>query len=346
VTKVLVVHDSMVVQRMLARELSKAPNLEIVGTAVDSHVAHERVAELAPDVLLLDVEMARMDGLGFLEELMLRRPTPVVLVSALSAEGGPRVLRALALGAIDVVGRPSSQFTPPNLAGRLTSAVRIAATARLQPPIDPVVPPPPRALAPRRPEGGQVLCVGASTGGTRALRALLPRLPPDGPATVVAQHLPLELTTTLATHLDALGSLHVREARDGDRLEPGVALIAPGERLATVVRDGGGLVVRVTEAPMPHHRARVDALFESVASAVGSTAMGVLLGGEGRDGAAGLAALRAAGARTIAEDEATSVVREAPRAAIELGAAELTLPLGRIAEAVDRWLAATPDEVT
>lgn len=344
-TKVLVVHDSMVVQRLLAHELAKAPDLEIVGTAVDSLVAHERVAELAPDVLLLDVEMARMDGLSFLEELMLRRPTRVVLVSALSAEGGPRVLRALALGAIDVVGRPSSQFTPPNLAGRLTSAVRIAATARLQPPIDPVVPPP-RALAPRRPAAEKVLCVGASTGGTRALLALLPALPPDGPATVVAQHLPGELTTALATHLDAIGSLHVREARDGDRLEPGVALIAPGERQATVVRDGGGLVVRVSEAPLPHHRARVDALFESIASAVGSNAMGVLLGGEGRDGAAGLAALRAVGARTIAEDEATSVVGDAPRAAIELGAAELTLPLGRIAGVVDGWLAATPHEVT
>jgi two-component system, chemotaxis family, protein-glutamate methylesterase/glutaminase len=339
VTKVLVVHDSVVAQRLLTRELSKAPDLEVAGTAVDPHIARERIAELAPDVVIVDLEMARMDGLSFVEALMTENPMPVVVVGSLSAEGADKALRALTLGAIEAVARPWSQFSAPAETGRLTSAVRIAAAARAHPPWRPV---PPVQGAPALPTEDAVLCLGASTGGTRALEAIVAALPSSGPPSLIVQPLPGDLVAAFAIRLDSLCSMQVREARDGEPLLPGTALLAPRGRRTVVTRDGGRLAVRVTEAPSGDSRPGVDELFESVARHVGSAAMGVLLTGAGKDGALGLGALRSAGARTIAQDEATSVVWETPKAAIELGAVEHVLPLDQIAEAVIQWVAATP----
>ncbi len=335
--KVLIVDDSIVVQRVLTRELSKCPDIQVVGTAVDPYVARERIAELSPDVITLDIEMPRMDGLTFLEKMMRHHPMRVVVVSSLTPAGSETALRALSLGAIEVVGKPSTQFSIPDVAGRLAEAIRAAARAKLlarSPSENHAVPAAPQVLR----TTGRVLCIGASTGGTRALEDILPALPPDAVATVVVQHMPADFTGPFAKRLNDLCSMTVREARDGDPLVDGTVLIAPGGRHTTVVRNGGHYAIKITDAPpVQHHRPSVDVLFRSVAHCAGPNAMGVILTGMGADGAEGLGAMRLASARTIAQDEATSVVFGMPRVAIERGAAEVVLPLNQIASAAKQW---------
>jgi two-component system chemotaxis response regulator CheB len=332
--RVLVVDDSALVRQVLTRALAADPAIEVVGAAPDPLAARDKIKACAPDVITLDVEMPRMDGLTFLERLMRTRPMPVLMVSSLTEAGCQTTLRALELGAVDFVTKPRVGLSEAldTLGAEVVEKVKAVARARprrLQAAPDPVRPAAGGGLAGA---GELVVAVGASTGGTEALRELLGALPPDAPGLVVVQHMPEHFTRAFAERLDSLCALRVKEAEDGDRVLPGHGLVAPGNRHLRLVRDGAICRVRLSqEEPVNRHRPSVDVLFESAAHVLGPNAAGVLLTGMGQDGARGLLAMRRAGARTIAQDEASCVVFGMPREAIALGAAERVVPLGEIA---------------
>jgi len=342
--RVLVVDDSAVVRKVLSESLSRYPDIEVVGTAMDPYVARERIVELEPDVLTLDVEMPRMDGLSFLEKLMRHRPMPVVVVSTITPAQSEAAVRALALGAVEVVSKPGSAYSVPEVGVRLVHAIRAAAQSRparaATPPRGmPRVPESPTAAAAsilsRVQTTHRLLAIGASTGGTRAIERVLAELPATTPGTVIVQHMPAGFTTSFARRLDQLCAMEVREARDGDAIVPGVALVAPGNYHMIVQRSGASLQVRIKDGPQVHHqRPAVDVLFNSIARTMGRNAVGVLLTGMGADGARGMLAMREAGAHTIAQDEQSCVVFGMPREAVALGAACEVLPLDRIADGV------------
>lgn len=341
--RVLVVDDSAVVRKALAAELSRQPGIEVVGVAMDPYVARERIIELRPDVITLDVEMPRLDGLSFLQQLMKHHPLPVVIVSSLTPAHSELALRALQLGAVEVVPKPGSTYSIPDVSGRLAHAIRAAATARVH-----GAHAPQRPAAPVRPfrirTTHKLVAVGASTGGTVAIEAVLSRLPADAPGMVIVQHMPAGFTRAFAERLDQVCAMDVREAREGDQLAPGLALIAPGDRHMLLRRSGARWGVILKDGPPVHHqRPSVDVLFQSVASSAGPNALGVLLTGMGADGAEGLGAMRKSGAHTLAQDERTSVVFGMPREAIRLGAAVEVLPLGDIPRAIERFIT-TPSE--
>lgn len=346
-TKVLVVDDSALMREILGDLLTAAPDIEVVGSAGDPYTAWDKIKRVSPDVLTLDVEMPRMDGLTFLERLMSARPTPVVMVSSLTEHGCETALRALELGAVDIVAKPrfdvSSGMT--DLANELTAKVRAAGSARVATrhrptPADPGVGHPP-AAAPVLRTTHKVVVIGTSTGGTEALVAVLSALPADAPGVVAVIHMPEGFTRSYAARLDRLCAVRVAEARDGDRVLPGHVLLAPGNFHTTVTRSGVTTTVRVTAGdPVNRHRPSVDVLFASCAAALGPNAVGVILTGMGDDGARGLLAMRQAGAATVAQNEETSVVFGMPREAIAVGAADVVLPLDRIAGHVLRVAAA------
>jgi two-component system chemotaxis response regulator CheB len=332
--RVLVVDDSALMRQIMSEILSSDREIEVAGTAADPYAAWDKIERLAPDVITLDVEMPRMDGLTFLERLMRAHPMPVVMVSSLTERGCDTTLRALELGALDFVTKPRIDIErgTADLAGEIVEKVKAAARARMRP-RRMSAPAPAQPIAPVSYRGThKVIAVGASTGGTEALRELLCALPPDAPGAVIVQHMPEDFTRAFADRLDAVAGVRVAEAADGDRVLPGHALIAPGNHHMELVRSGAEYRVRVfMDQPVNRHRPSVDVLFHSCARAAGQNAVGVILTGMGRDGARGLAAMRAAGARTIAQDEATCVVFGMPKEAIALGAAELIEPLARIA---------------
>ena len=339
--RVLVVDDSALVRRVLSEELSRFPDIQVVGTAVDPYMARDRIVELKPHVLTLDVEMPRMDGLSFLAKLMKHHPLPVIVVSSLTPEDSENALRALQLGAVEVIPKPGSQFTVPDVGRRLVRAIRAASVAKVK-----------RVEEAKRGEGTptplprnletthKVLAIGASTGGTQAIERLLRDLPPNTPGTAIVQHMPPGFTTSFAERLDRICPMAVREARNGDILAPGLALIAPGGHHLLVERSGARYHVKVKSGPpVNRHKPSVDVLFQSLASSAGANAIGVILTGMGADGAKGLAELRRSGACTIAQDEDTSVVFGMPKAAIDLGGAGAVLPLQEIPRGVLRFLA-------
>jgi two-component system chemotaxis response regulator CheB len=338
--RVLVVDDSALMRQALSTLLARDPTITVVGTAPDPYIARDKILALAPDVLTLDVEMPRMDGLAFLERLMAARPMPVVMVSSLTDVGCATTLRALELGAVDFVTKPRVDLREhmSELADDVIAKVKAAAAARIgvrrpRPAAVAARPPAPRPTAMLR-TTQQVIAVGASTGGTEALREFLVALPADAPGVVIVQHMPERFTRAFAERLDGLCTVRVKEAEDGDRVLAGHALIAPGGRHLRLVRDGATYLVRVVDdPPVNRHRPSVDVLFHACAQHAGPNAVGVIMTGMGDDGARGLVAMRQAGARTLAQDEATCVVFGMPRAAIELGAVERTLPLGRLADA-------------
>ena len=337
--RVLVVDDSAVVRKVLTRELEAYPDIQVVGTAVDPYVARERIARLEPDVITLDIEMPRLDGLSFLEALMKHHPIPVVVVSSVTPENGPQALRALALGAVDVISKPGSAFTVPEVAGRLVTAVRTA--ARSKPRLKAVADAPVRHVKSSLTTTHKILAIGASTGGTQAIERVIRAFPPDAPGTVICQHMPAAFTGPFAQRLNGAAAIEVREARDGDAVLPGLALIAPGDRHMVLQRSGARYSVRVKNGPPVHHqRPSVDVLFDSVARAAGTNAAGAILTGMGADGAAGLLSMRRAGARTLAQDEATSVVFGMPKEAIRMEAAERVVPLDRVASTLFEMLEA------
>jgi two-component system chemotaxis response regulator CheB len=338
-TRVLIVDDSAVMRQMLTEILSRDPEIEVVGVAADPFVARDKIKALSPDVLTLDVEMPRMDGLSFLEKLMRARPMPVVMVSSLTEKGAATTLRAMELGAVDFVAKPKLDVRTGTLelADELVEKVKSAARAKVRSALRTERTATVSSLA----SGAllksthMVIAVGASTGGTEALREFLTPLPPDTPGIVIVQHMPANFTKSFAERLDSQCQMRVKEAEDGDRVLPGHVLIAPGNFHMRVQRSGAIYSVRVESGEaVNRHRPSVDVLFDSCADQLGSNAIGVILTGMGNDGARGMAAMRKAGARTFAQDEASCVVFGMPREAILAGGAEKVMGLHELPDAL------------
>jgi len=328
--KVLVVDDSAVVRQVLSSKISKARDIEVVGTAADPFIARDKIIALHPNVLTLDLEMPRMDGLTFLAKLMKYYPLPVIVVSSLTPRGSDAALRALELGAVDVIGKPGSSYSIGDISAELIEKVRAASTAHLLATLG--SPGESAETAPLLNMTHKVLAIGSSTGGTEAIKNVLMGLPPTAPGTVIVQHMPEHFTASFAARLNELCKIEVREGRTGDLVTPGLALLAPGNKHLVLRRSGAVFSVEVKGGPQVHYqRPSVDVLFHSVAQQAGPNALGVVLTGMGADGASGLLAMRQAGARTIAQDEQSCVVFGMPREAIRLGAAEQVVPLQEIA---------------
>lgn len=332
--RVLIVDDSAVVRKLVTEALRADPEIEVVGSAVDPYVARDKIKQLEPDVLTLDLEMPRMDGLTFLRILMEQHPLPVVIMSSLSQQGSDYALEALRLGAFDVLGKPSGAYSFGDLGAQLIARIKAAAGARLKrPPANASAPvraqPRVAAVSPR-----QVILLGASTGGTEALREVLTRLPAGLPGIAVVQHIPPVFSKAFADRLSAECAFEVREAVDGDILKPGLALIAPGNFHLLLQWVGSHYRARVTGGPQIwHQRPAVDMLFKSaVDCGAAPHAIAGILTGMGKDGAEGLLRLRERGATTFAQDEASCVVYGMPRAAWENGAAQRQIPLDHIAD--------------
>jgi len=352
--KVLIVDDSALVRQLLSEIFAADPGLEVVGTAQDAYMAREKIKRFNPDVLTLDVEMPKMDGIQFLRNLMRLRPMPVVMCSSLTERGADVTLDALALGAVDFVTKPKVDlaYRLEDYAQDIIAKVKAASRARVRTlapgdaaaataaphaikiveklSADAVLP---RSAQPRHfRTTDQIVAIGASTGGTEAIREVLVRLPPDAPGIVITQHIPKAFSGPFAARMNSCSPLTVCEARDGQQILPGHVFIAPGDLHLLVVRDGAQYRCRLNDGPpVQRHKPSVDVLFRSVAQNAGPNAIGVMLTGMGRDGAEGMKEMRDAGAACIAQDEATSVVWGMPGAAYEAGAAETLHPLHSIA---------------
>ncbi|HNX71131.1 chemotaxis response regulator protein-glutamate methylesterase [Rivihabitans pingtungensis] len=353
--RVLVVDDSAVVRQVVTQTLSSDPGIEVIGAALDPVFALEKMKTNWPDVIVLDLEMPRMDGLTFLRRIMAERPTPVVICSSLAEKGAQVALDALAAGAVSIITKPKVGLKSflDGAANDIIQAVKAAAHSRpgrrasaavasLSPSpslsADVILPAAHNASAPLGRTTDRLVAIGTSTGGTQALEAVLTALPVDTPGVVVVQHMPEKFTAMFAQRLNSLCKIEVREARSGDRVLPGLALIAPGGRHMMVKRNGAQYVVDVVDGPLVNrHKPSVDVLFRSVAKCAGHNALGIIMTGMGDDGARGLKEMRDAGAHTLAEDESTCVVFGMPKEAIRLGGAAEVLPLTRMAEGIGRF---------
>ena len=341
-TRVVVVDDSALVRSLLTEIINRQPDMVCVGAAADPLLAREMIRELNPDVITLDIEMPRMDGLDFLARLMRLRPMPVVMVSTLTERGAEATLRALELGAVDFVAKPKIGVADglQLLAADITAKVRIAAAAKVHKSHAAVghgisaagAAPVPAVASIGRLSTEKIIFIGASTGGTEATRAVLMGLPADAPAVMITQHMPAGFTRNYAARLDGLCRVSVREASDGERVLPGHAYIAPGGLHLSVERSGANYLARVTDGePVNRHKPSVEVLFLSAARVAGPNALGVMLTGMGADGARAMRVLRDAGSFNLVQDEATCVVFGMPKEAIAAGAAHEILPLGAIA---------------
>ncbi len=343
--RVMVVDDSAVVRQVLSASLQEDCEIEIIGTASDPLFALEKMQRDWPDVITLDVEMPRMDGITFLKKLMAERPTPVVICSTLTEKGAETTMQALAAGAVGIVTKPKAGLKQylQDSSSDLVNAVKAAARANvkrlapapaIQPKLsaDAILPPAMQAMAQTT---DTVVALGTSTGGTQALEAVLTRLPRVTPGIVIVQHMPEKFTEAFANRLNDLCQIEVREAKDGDRVIPGRALIAPGGRHMLLKRSGAQYHVAVVDGPLvSRHRPSVDVLFRSVAQCAGKNALGIIMTGMGDDGAHGLKEMREAGARTLAQDEASCVVYGMPKEAVKLGGVDQMVGLGDIAGAI------------
>jgi|TARA_B100000700_G_scaffold81993_1_gene92270 two-component system chemotaxis response regulator CheB len=341
--KVLCVDDSALIRDLLSEIINQQPDMEVVAVAPDPLVARDLIKQHNPDVLTLDVEMPRMDGLDFLERLMRLRPMPVLMVSSLTQAGSEITLRALELGALDFLAKPSMGIRSGMMDYGELIAEKIRAAARSRPrQVRQKDRPVPQTLKAPLVSSEKLLIIGASTGGTEAIRNVLEPLPSNAPAILITQHMPGGFTRSFAERLDKLCQIRVKEAHDGERVLPGHAYIAPGDQHLKLARSGANYVVRLDSGPpVNRHRPSVDVLFESAAQQAGRNAIGVLLTGMGKDGAAGLLAMRNAGAATVAQDEDSCVVFGMPREAIALGAADEVLPLDAIAPRLLKLVAAS-----
>ena len=334
--KVLVIDDSAMMRKLLVELINSAPDIEAVGSAPDALVAREMIKTLNPDVLTLDVQMPKMDGIDFLERLMRLRPMPVVMVSSSTESGSETTLRALELGAVDFIGKPrmDSAKSSEDYTRELLEKIRAAHSARLRraSPAVPVAAKPPAAPTgvTARPvtAGGKIIFLGASTGGTEAIKAFLTGMPADCAPILIVQHMPENFTASFAARLDSLCLPHVIEAQGGERVESGTVYIAPGHSHLQIKRSANGYVTELLKtAPVNRHRPSADVLFDSAADLIGRGAIGVILTGMGKDGAQGLLRMRQAGARTFGQDEASCVVYGMPREAALVGAVEEVVSL-------------------
>jgi len=342
--RVLIVEDSALMRQLLTAIFQEDPAFEVVATAADPLIARQKIKALQPDVLTLDVEMPHMDGITFLEKLMRLHPMPVVMISSLTQRNAEATLRALELGAVDFVTKPANGIRDhlSELADEIRTKVRMAAAARIRVATADSTTSIPAAIPVNTGNATSegIIAIGASAGGTQAIMAILRHLPADMPGIAIVQHMPPKFTALFAEHLNRSCALDVREATDGEKLMPGMARVAPGGRQMALARESGGYVLRVYDGPAVNlHRPSVDVLFHSVAKMAATKTMGVLLTGMGSDGAQGLKAMHTAGALTLAQDEASSVIFGMPDQAIRLGAAREVLALERIAERIKRWSA-------
>jgi two-component system chemotaxis response regulator CheB len=322
------------VRKVFTEELSREPGIEVVGTAPDPYVARDKIVHLKPDVVTLDIEMPRMDGLTFLRKLMRYYPLPVIIVSSLTPKGSELALEALASGALEVISKPTSAYSVGDMSVQLAEKIRAVAGVQVKRRLEEsevqkrMPTPAPQAL---RVTTHKIIAIGASTGGTEALREVLIRMPVNAPGILVVQHMPARFTTAFAARLHDLCAMNVKEAEDGDTVTPGQVLIAPGNFHMLLRRSGARYYVQVKSGPLVHHqRPAVDVLFDSVATYAGANALGIILTGMGADGAAGMKKMRDVGARTIAQDEKTCVVFGMPKEAIRMGGAEYVLGLDQI----------------
>jgi len=350
--KVLIVDDSALIRRLLTEILSSDPQIEVVGAAMDPYAAREKIKKLEPDVLTLDIEMPKMDGLTFLSNLMRLRPMPVVMFSSLTQKNADATVQALELGAVDFVGKPTGGISHSleDVAYEIVEKVKVAAQVNsraLKPSrpsreieqrysVDEVIPrmDPPRIAKVKEP----LLAIGASTGGVEALMDVLSAMPSSSPATVITQHIPATFSASFAARADKHSAMQVFQAEDGQEIRAGCAYIAPGSHHLLVTARAGGLYCKLSDgAPVNRHRPSVDVLFRSVVQTVGGTAMGVLLTGMGDDGARGLLEMREAGCFTVAQDQESSVVWGMPGSAVKMGAAVEIHPLSDVPSRILRW---------
>jgi two-component system, chemotaxis family, protein-glutamate methylesterase/glutaminase len=334
---VLVIDDSALVRKVLAEEISKFSDFQVVGSATDPYDAREKIFELKPDILTLDLEMPRMDGLSFLSKLMKAHPMPVVVVSSQAAEGSQAAMTALELGAVGIVPKPASRFSVPDVSRNLIHALRAAAlvTVERMQPYSPAACESAPGTARLTKTACRMVAIGASTGGTQAIETVMRSMPQDSPGIVIVQHMPETFTGAFAERLNGNCAMEIREARDWDDVRQGTALVAPGDNHLVLVKKGDRLQVRLKKGPRVHfQRPSVDVLFYSVASSVGRKAVGVILTGMGSDGAKGLLAMHSEGAHTIAQDENSCAIFGMPREAIALGAVDEVLPLKQIAGSI------------
>ncbi len=355
--KVLIIDDSALIRQMLTKILNSTDDIEVVGTAADPYIAREKIKRLNPDVLTLDVEMPRMDGLAFLNNLMRLRPMPVVMISALTQSGADTTLQALESGAVDFISKPQIDIaqTLDSYAEEITSKIRAAAHARLSPSTSSTAAvkalKTPIKIAPKYSADviisqtqtpklyfkttDKIIAIGASTGGTEAIKTFLVKMPPDAPGVVISQHIPATFSRSFAIRMNQVSAMTVDEASQGSVILPGHVYIAPGSHHLLVERDGSRYVCRLNEGnPVNRHRPSVDVLFRSVAQNVGPNAIGIILTGMGDDGAQGIKEMHEAGAITVAQDEQTSVVWGMPGEAVKRGGIDYVLPIQEIAAKV------------
>lgn len=356
--RVIVVDDSALVRSLLSEIINRQRDMECIGSANDPLVAREMIRELNPDVITLDVEMPRMDGIDFLGRLMRLRPMPVVMISTLTERGTEVTMKALELGAVDFVAKPRVGLASGlnELASQIVEKIRVAAVAQVRraPARDPALsggagaagaPAAPSALLGRL-STEKLICIGASTGGTEAIKEVLVHMPADSPAIVITQHMPPGFTTSFAARLNSLCQITVKEAANGERILPGHAYIAPGGTQFHIARSGANYVAVVDDGPpVNRHKPSVEVLFKSAAALVGRNAFGIMLTGMGNDGAAAMREMKDAGSYNYVQDEATCIVFGMPREAIAHGAADEVLPLGQIAPALIARLRGTTDRL-
>lgn len=328
--RVLIVDDSAVVRQIFERELARDPEIEVIGTAPDPYVARDKIVKLSPDVVTLDVEMPRMDGITFLKKLMRHLPLPVIIVSSLTGKGGELAMEALEAGAVDVMCKPGTAYTVGDMSieliDKIKAAARVSVKKREMAPAAPVT----ERLSMTR-TTHKIVAIGASTGGTQALQRVLTALPATAPGIVIVQHMPEHFTRSFADRLNALCAIEVKEAEDGDTVSPGKALIAPGNYHMLLTRSGAVYKVQVKKGPLvSRHRPSVDVLFKSVARYAGRNSVGVIMTGMGADGAQGMLEMKQNGAVTFAQDEATCVVYGMPKEAVALGGVDSVVPLDAI----------------
>lgn len=333
--KVVIVDDSLFIRQMFSKFLQGDPQIEVVGTAADPFQARELIKQTNPDVITLDVEMPKMDGLSFLEKIMTLRPMPVVMISSLTQRGADTTLRALEIGAVDYIGKPDNPKDLDQIAASLIRKVKMAARINVQAKVK---------KAPRAPSSSKLLeykgnadkhliAIGASTGGVEAIRALLEEMPANIPPVVITQHMPAMFTDSFARRLDTIVAPHVKESEHGETIRPGTVYIAAGATHLKIEKKAGKLVCIHDDGPeVTGHKPSVDVMFSSIVDQCADQTVAALLTGMGRDGAEGLLALKNVGCPTIAQNESSCVVYGMPRAAVELGAAQQTLPLGSIAK--------------